>query len=226
MLCSDIFRTVSGMLDDEQVNRRWPWSSGDGSWSLIDAMNAAVREIVMQRPDATAESRVITLDANTMRQPLPADATAMIDIVANVSGEENTLGRPVFKVEMDAMRASLSWASETTDSRIQKWAYPKLDNRNEFWVFPTPTVPLNVLVTISKRPPTVSAPSDVFPLADEYANAAAYFILADCMLGDHGESNPSKGSLYMAMFANTLGIKLSADIQFPVSKGGANAARA
>lgn len=55
MLCSEILRSVSGKLQDEDADaRRWPWESASGAYSLMDSLNAAVREIVTQRPDATA----------------------------------------------------------------------------------------------------------------------------------------------------------------------------
>lgn len=46
MLCSEILRSVSGKLQDEDADaRRWPWESASGAYSLMDSLNAAVREI-------------------------------------------------------------------------------------------------------------------------------------------------------------------------------------
>lgn len=47
MLCSEILRSVSGKLQDEDEGaRRWPWESASGAYSLMDSLNAAVRENV------------------------------------------------------------------------------------------------------------------------------------------------------------------------------------
>ena len=63
MLCSEILRSVSGKLQDEDADaRRWPWESASGAYSLMDSLNAAVREIVTQRPDATALTEPMRLE--------------------------------------------------------------------------------------------------------------------------------------------------------------------
>ena len=40
MLCSEILRSVSGKLQDEDADaRRWPWESASGAYSLMDSLN-------------------------------------------------------------------------------------------------------------------------------------------------------------------------------------------
>ena len=58
MRAAEVLRLVSGALQDLEpgLDARWPWEGGDdGRIGLLDFLNHALREVVMQRPDATAE---------------------------------------------------------------------------------------------------------------------------------------------------------------------------
>ena len=111
MLCSEILRSVSGKLQDEDEGaRRWPWESASGAYSLMDSLNAAVREIVMQRPDATARTEPMRLEPGMMQRIPRADihmtsrnAVSLINVIQNLAPDGNTPGRPVFRVELDAL---------------------------------------------------------------------------------------------------------------------------
>ena len=116
MLCSEILRSVSGKLQDEDEGaRRWPWESASGAYSLMDSLNAAVREIVMQRPDATARTEPMRLEPGMMQRIPRADihmtsrnAVSLINVIQNLAPDGNTPGRPVFRVELDALRAAMT----------------------------------------------------------------------------------------------------------------------
>ena len=142
MLCSEILRSVSGKLQDEDADaRRWPWESASGAYSLMDSLNAAVREIVTQRPDATALTEPMRLEPGMMQRIPRADihmtsrnAVSLINVIQNFDPDGNTPGRPVFRVELDALRTAAAWGK--AGGRVENWAYSPLDNREAFWVYP------------------------------------------------------------------------------------------
>lgn len=220
MLCSEILRSVSGKLQDEDADaRRWPWESASGAYSLMDSLNAAVREIVTQRPDATALTEPMRLEPGMMQRIPRADihmtsrnAVSLINVIQNFDPDGNTPGRPVFRVELDALRTAAAWGK--AGGRVENWAYSPLDNREAFWVYPG-------VESVAAR-----TGSDRFPLPESFANAAYLWMLFDVLAGDHSESNFAKAQAFLQAFAQSLGVKLQTDLAFPIRQGGVNDAQA
>ena len=212
MLCSEILRSVSGKLQDEDADaRRWPWESASGAYSLMDSLNAAVREIVTQRPDIHMTSR---------------NAVSLINVIQNFDPDGNTPGRPVFRVELDALRTAAAWGK--AGGRVENWAYSPLDNREAFWVYPGVESGRDVWIeaVYSAEPVRAATPSDRFPLPESFANAAYLWMLFDVLAGDHSESNFAKAQAFLQAFAQSLGVKLQTDLAFPIRQGGVNDAQA
>ena len=73
MQAAEILRLVSGALQDLEpgIRARWEWNGGDdNAVGLLDFLNHALREVVMQRPDATAVTGDIVLEPG-IRQAIP-----------------------------------------------------------------------------------------------------------------------------------------------------------
>lgn len=234
MLCGDILRSVSGKLQDEDDKaRRWPWESSSGEHSLMDSLNAAVREIVTQRPDATAQIEPMRLESGMM-QRIPRtgihmtsrNAVSLINVIQNLEPDGRTPGRPIFRVELDALRTSAAWGK--AGSRVENWAYDPLDDRETFWVYPGVEAGKDVWIeaVYSAEPQRAESPSDEFPLPDAFANAACLWVLFDVLAGDHAESNFAKAQAFLQAFAQSLGVKLQTDLAFPIRQGGVNDAQA
>lgn len=234
MLCSDILRGVSARLQDEDAAaRRWPWEASAESYSLMDALNAAVRDIVARRPDATARTEAMRLEPG-LRQRIPRaalhrtsrDAVSLIGLVRNLGADGRTPGRPIFRTELDALRTSAGWGK--AGSRVENWAYSPLDDRETFWVHPGVEAAREVWVeaVYAAEPPQAASPSDAFPLPDAFANAAALWVLSDALTGDHAEANVAKAQVLYRAFVESLGAKLQTDLAFPVRQGGVNDATA
>ena len=234
MLCSEILRSVSGKLQDEDADaRRWPWESASGAYSLMDSLNAAVREIVTQRPDATALTEPMRLEPGMMQRIPRADihmtsrnAVSLINVIQNFDPDGNTPGRPVFRVELDALRTAAAWGK--AGGRVENWAYSPLDNREAFWVYPGVESGRDVWIeaVYSAEPVRAASPSDRFPLPESFANAAYLWMLFDVLAGDHSESNFAKAQAFLQAFAQSLGVKLQTDLAFPIRQGGVNDAQA
>lgn len=234
MLCSDILRSVSAKLQDEDADaRRWPWESVAGGYSLMDALNAAVREIVARRPDATARTEPMRLEPGMMQRIPRRDihmtsrnAVSLINVIQNLGSDGRTPGRPIFRAELDALRTSAAWGK--TGSRIENWAYSPPDDRETFRVHPGVESGKDVWIEVvySAEPERAASPSDVFPLPDAFANAACLWLLFDALAGDHAEANFAKAQAFFQAFVQNLGAKLQTDLAFPIRQGGANDATA
>ena len=234
MLCSDILRSVSAKLQDEDAEaRRWPWESAAGGYSLMDALNAAVREIVAQRPDATAQTEPMRLEPG-MRQRIPRtdihqtgrNAVSLINVIQNLGADGQTPGRPIFRAELDALRTAAAWGK--AGERVENWAYSPLDSREVFWVYPgvEPGKDVWIEAAYAAEPARAATPSDAFPLPESFANAASLWILFDVLAGDHSEANFAKAQAFYQAFAQSLGVKLQTDLAFPIRQGGVNDATA
>ncbi|MEG1610982.1 MAG: DUF6682 family protein, partial [Bilophila sp.] len=64
MQAADVLRLVSGALQDLEpgTEARWTWTGGaSDTVGLLDFLNAAVRTVVMHRPDLSAVTESIQL---------------------------------------------------------------------------------------------------------------------------------------------------------------------
>ena len=71
MQAAELLRLVSGALQDLEpgIRARWEWNGGDdNAVGLLDFLNHALREVVMQRPDATAVTGDIVLEPEARRE--------------------------------------------------------------------------------------------------------------------------------------------------------------
>lgn len=233
MLCSEILRSVSGKLQDEDADaRRWPWESVSGAYCLMDALNAAVREIVAQRPDATAQTEAMRLEPGMMQRIPRTDihqtgrnAVSLINVIQNLGSDGHTPGRPIFRAELDALRTA-AWGK--AGERVENWAYSPLDGREVFWVYPGVALGKDVWIeaVYAAEPARAATPSDAFPLPDSFGNAAVLWMLFDALAGDHAEANFAKAQAFYQAFAQSLGVKLQTDLAFPIRQGGVNDATA
>lgn len=215
MLVSDIFKDVSGRLQDLGTPKRWRWELTDDHPSLITYLNHGVLEIVNQRPDATAVTETVTL-APGYKQTIPASASSLIDILysydvdGNIANSVNQVRRTEILAGTMKVNPSLS---------IYAYAYDKADNKNTYLVCPSVAISSNaarVEMTYSAKPTLVTAPTDTFPLPDEFAPAAIHWILFAIYSGDNEDVDLTRAQLHGEAFYNSLGIKVKSDRTYPV----------
>ena len=115
MQAAEILRLVSGALQDLEpgIRARWEWNGGDdNAVGLLDFLNHALREVVMQRPDATAVTGDIVLEPG-IRQAIPGrkhgvKAPAMLFIGLNANVCDGRTGRPIMATTTENITG---WAS-------------------------------------------------------------------------------------------------------------------
>jgi len=73
----------------DPTNVRWPRNQ------LLDYLNDGQREVVIYRPDASMEDRVVALVDASTRQTLPANGLRLLDVVRNMGTDGATPGAPL-----------------------------------------------------------------------------------------------------------------------------------
>lgn len=222
-----LLRLISGALQDLEpgLEARWPWEGQEGRIGLLDFLNAAKREIVLQRPDLTAITEPVRLEAG-MRQRLPSrrchdatkDATMLIELVRNMGQDGEHPGPAIVSAQMDIL---LSWACpDATGSVVENYAYDRVRNRDVYYVYPAVASCCEVWVeaTYSTAPEVITCFTQEIGLPDEYAAALQHHVLASILSGDNESSNGGKAAYHQQMFASLLGIKTSVDVSWPKAK--------
>lgn len=211
-----VIKTVGILLNDETNVR---WTAGE----LVTWLNAGQREIVINRPDATAKVANATLAQGT-RQQLTAiaettDAYKLMDITRNVA--VSSLKRVVRLTSRELMDAQFpDWHTETQSVDIVHYMFdPRVPT--QFYVYPPAATGAQVEVTYSAYPVDVATPSGSgyatvsgnIGVSDIYVSALTDYILYRAYLkdGDAGGSAEKVAGYYSA-FANALGMELKGTV--------------
>ena len=200
MLSRVVTNLVRDALNDSALVT---WTDAD----LIKYLNNAVLAIVTIRPDASYVTESITLAAGT-RQSLPANRRRLIRVIRNASG-----GESIRKIDKDILDTLDPDWHQTTGSVVKEYAYNEKSPK-EFWVYPGVTGSVDVDITCTSIPATVSdLDADDFPLDDSYSPAAVEHMLYQAWGGDD-ESTPTyaKSAQRLNNFYSILGQKTQTDV--------------
>lgn len=223
MQARDIYKMVSARLQDVG-GVRWPWTATDSTPCLRDFLNAALREVALQRPDAVAKLEVARLQPgprqilsslNVAKTPL-----SLLSIVRNMGANGATPGPAVIEVARESLDYSdTSWVAGEGQVEVQNYAYDKLNDPNIFWVSPPVSNSVNVYVELSyaAEPDLVEAETDIIGVPSIYAGPLEMWMLYLILSGDTSEANMGRAQHFFQAFYQGLGKKLEADAMFPVN---------
>lgn len=225
MKARELFLQVSAVLQDMvATSRRWPWDKqvDESAVSLVDLFNAALLEIAMNRPDATAVTEAVKLEPGA-RQLIPdptihessKKALRLLEVVQNMGSDGTVSGEPIFATSREALKTA-DWT--VTGTEIDNYAYDAKMNPQVYYVSPAVAAdtPVWVEVTYSAVPPLISTPDDEVPISEVYTGAIQQWMLYKIFSGDNGDANAGKAQHYLTAFYQTLGVKLKSDLFFPV----------
>jgi hypothetical protein len=212
MLCSKIFLTISGKLQDLREPRRWQWENTDpAAPSFLDYLNNAVAQIVSLRPDATAVTAPITL-VQGFKQSIPNTAQSLLNILYNTDAN-GVIGKQVRQSKFK----TLIGLTPSVGTYIDCYAYDKLDDARTFWVYPhAPVGGLSVMATVSDKPIVVASKNDNFPLDDKYISPAIHWVLYEIYSGDNTDTDLIRAQHHYEAFMTELDVVIKSDGQFPV----------
>lgn len=223
MKAKEVFLLVSAKLQDMQVNvRRWPWEITENKLSLTDVCNSAIRNIALQRPDATAVTESIKLQ-DGVKQLLPDPAVhdgasrkalRLIEVIQNMGSDGTTPGEPILIATKEAMQLG-GWT--TTSDDVDNYAYDAKENPDIFWVQPGIAAGADVYVsmTYSAEPEEISGPDDDLPVSSTFSGPIVHWMIYELLSGDSSEANLGMAQFHIRAFYQALGIKYQVDLNYP-----------
>lgn len=226
MLAKDVFRIVSGALQDLDpgLESRWRWEGGDDSAvGLIDFLNLAVSEVVMQRPDATATSGTLRLDSGVW-QRVPQAAVTFIGCNFNVGEDGRAQGQPITTATTETVMAWASMGLPGVWQGVEAFAYDRMADPRRFLVYPAvpecgeAMVNATVNASWSVNPAQVESPEDCLHLPQTYQAALVHHVLYGVLSGDNEASNAARAQHHLSAFYQALGVKMNTDTMWPKAR--------
>lgn len=184
---------------------------------LVRWLNDGQRELVILRPDATADIVQIVLVAG-VRQQLPATAVKLLDIPNNTDGQMLPI-RQIERRELDEVLPG--WRASAAAGVIKHFMHdPRLPRA--FEVYPPAVAGTKVDAEVSKLPIDVAVPAaggtwnDVagaIGVPDIHQSALVDYVLSRAYAkASSFAGNAARAQAHYAAFANSLGADVSASL--------------
>jgi len=207
-LAKDVIRRVVDVLVDVSSVA---WQIDE----LVRWLNDGQREIVIQRPDATATTVAVALVPG-FRQQLPATAVKLLDIPCNTAGGPV---RQTERRELDELEPTWRQSAGVTD--IKHFMHDPRAPR-AFEVYPPAAAGASVDALVSLYPIDIVVPAPgqtwnnvvgSIAVADIYQSALVDYVLYRAYSkASEFAGNGSRAQAHYGAFANTLGIEVSASL--------------
>lgn len=150
MKVSDIINRVTLLYNDMDYVRL-------SKHQYLEFLDDAINKLIMMRPDVWVKTDVVKLNPG-IRQTIPDDAYALIDIYCNATKEEDntfTFGEPVFQVERRDLDYFSDWRRTTPSDVVYEFVYDRKTPR-QFFVNPPVAKDKDVYVEMAYSAPYVS----------------------------------------------------------------------
>lgn len=217
MQAQDVYKTVSARLQDLKITRRWSWEAPSTSEdaSLQDFLNNALLNVVLQRPDASSVVKT-HICVEGCKQALTSDDLCLLDCIYSLdeNGDPDTVLTLIDRKDLDIYNSS--WY-QSKDSAPYHWAYDRLNAPRIFWVYPGCATGDSLLVNVSEKPTTISAPTTTISIPDLYKPALDAWVLYEVLASDTDDANWQKATQYQQTFYQILGVKLQTDMTNPIN---------
>lgn len=193
----DILRRVSTVLNDDQ-HVRW------GVPELLDWINDAGAEIVIRRPAARAERRVIKL-VDGAYQTIPDDARTLLDIRRNMGFDGQTPGMPIQRCERHLIDDTTpGWYQSKKSESVRHFMYDERAPK-EFFIWPPAIADAQVDVLLSVIPPRVEDENGSVDLGPEYMGPILSYTLYRALAKDSEYANGQLAAAHFNAFNEALG---------------------
>jgi hypothetical protein len=177
----------------------------------IKFLNAAIRALVLVRPDAGAVTESITLVPG-VRQSVASDVLRLLDITRNMGTDGSTPGKiitPASRQHIDY--SNLLWPAATGDTAIDNYSY---DKENPLVYYVTPPVHATTVVQVeavySQLPTAVTAVGDSTGTNELFFEPIVMYMLYKAFVTDDEDVEFSKGMTYLQNFFNLLQVEMAA----------------
>jgi hypothetical protein len=186
-------------------------------WSLaklLAYLSSAQRAVALVRPDATAQTAVVTLAAGT-KQSLPASSHRLLKVIRNMGADGATPGQAIRKTEADTLdRFDPNWhAASRADKTVLEYVY---DDRVPLTYYVNPPVPatpvVQVEISYSAVPAELAAESDPLAVNDVYEAALRHWTLYLAYSLNVEQRNVNRAGGHFQAFFAVLGVKTRSDM--------------
>ena len=174
----------------------------------IRYLNAAIRALVLVRPDAGSTTENVQLIAG-VKQSIPTDSLRLLDIPRNMGVDGSTPGKiitPSKRQHLDY--ANLLWPAATGDTAVDNFSY---DNNAPTIFYVTPpvssTVDVYVEMQVSQLPTAVTAIGDATGTNDVFFEPIVQYMLYKAFSADDEDVEFAKATQYMQNFFNLLQVE-------------------
>ena len=177
----------------------------------IRYLNAAIRALVLVRPDAGSTTENVQLIAG-VKQSIPTDSLRLLDIPRNMGVDGVTPGKiitPSKRQHLDY--ANLLWPAATGDTAVDNFSY---DNNAPTIFYVTPpvssTVDVYVEMLTSKLPTTLTDVGDSMEISDLFFEPLVQYMLYKAFSADDEDVEFQKATQYLGNFFNLLQVEQAA----------------
>jgi hypothetical protein len=179
----------------------------------IKYLNAAIRSLVLARPDAGAVTESVQLSAG-IKQSLAADSLRLLDISRNMGTDGLTAGKIITPADRKHINYSnLLWPADSGETAIDNFSYDK-DTPLIFYVTPPvhASTAVYVEMTTSQLPTAVTATSSELGVNDIFFDPLVQYMLYKAFVADDEDVEFQKGMTFLQNFFNLLQVEQAASV--------------
>jgi hypothetical protein len=190
---------------------------GDTAYDRIETttwikyLNAAVRTLILVRPDAGAVTESVQLAAG-IKQTLPTDALRLLDITRNMGADGSTAGKIVTPSDRKHIDfANLLWPAGSGETAVENFSYDANVPRIFYVTPPVHSVTaVYVEMSTSQLPTAMSATDSDDGIEDIFFEPVLQFILYKALSADDENIDTAKAQQHLDNFFRLLGVEQQA----------------
>jgi len=174
----------------------------------IKYLNAAVRTLILVRPDAGAVTESVQLVAG-IKQTLPTAALRLLDIGRNMGADGLTAGKIVTPSDRKHIDyANLLWPAGTGETYVENFSYDYQIPR-VFYVTPPvhAVTAVQVEMSTSQLPTAMTTTGSDDGIEDIFFEAIIQFILYKALSADDESIDSAKAQQHFTNFTTLLGVE-------------------
>lgn len=174
----------------------------------IKYLNAAVRTLILVRPDAGSVTESVQLVAG-IKQTLPTAALRLLDIGRNMGADGSTAGAIVSPAERKHIDyANLLWPAGTGETAIENFSYDYNLPRTYYVTPPVHAVTaVYVEMSTSQLPTAMTTINSDDGIEDIFFEAIVQFILWKAYSADDETGDFQKAQVHFQNFTTLLGVE-------------------
>jgi len=174
----------------------------------IKYLNAAIRSLILVRPDAGATTESVQL-VEGIKQTIPTAALRLLDITRNMGSDGSTAGRIVTPSKRKHIDYSnLLWPAGTGETYIENFSHDA-NVPGIYYVTPPVSGSTNVYVEISSSqlPTTISASGDTMTTNDVFFEPIVQYMLYKAYAADDEGVEFDKAQAFLGNFFSLLQVE-------------------